>query len=139
MGKAINYLSLARKGGLVDIGESASGQAVRQGRARLLTVAADASENARKRAGDFAKRIGSEPVPLPYSKEEISRAVGRPGCSMAAFTDAGIAAAFMRALADEYGAEYEAAAQSAAQRARALRPMSGGTENRRKKRGGTKQ
>ncbi len=114
MGKAINYLSLARKGGLIEIGETAAGDCVRHGRAKLIIVAADASDNARKRAGDYAKRIGQGSVRVPYAKEEISKAMGRPGCSMAAFTDAGIAAAFMKALAEEYGEEYSAAAEAVA-------------------------
>ncbi|MCD7792766.1 MAG: hypothetical protein LUG92_05085 [Oscillospiraceae bacterium] len=118
MGKAINYLSLARKGGLIEIGETAAGDCVRRGRAKLIIVAADASDNAQKRAGDYAKRIGQGSVRVPYAKEEISKATGRPGCSMAAFTDAGIAAAFMKALAEEYGEEYSAAEAAAAKRDR---------------------
>ena len=39
-----------RRAGKIDLGETATGAAVRAGRARLLLLAADASENARKRA-----------------------------------------------------------------------------------------
>ena len=42
-----------RRAGKIDLGETATGAAVRAGRARLLLLAADASENARKRAEGY--------------------------------------------------------------------------------------
>ena len=42
-----------RRAGKIEIGETGTGAAVRAGRARLLLLAADASENARKRAEGY--------------------------------------------------------------------------------------
>ena len=53
MDKAAQYLGLARKGGMLAVGEEGSGAATAAGKARLLMLAADASPNAQKRAAGF--------------------------------------------------------------------------------------
>ena len=103
MNKALGFLGLARKAGTLITGEDNARSAVRSGQARLLVVSADASANARKRAEDFVKGTNIPLVSLPMTKEEVSSATGRPGCSMAVFTDTGLAAGFLKALAAEYG------------------------------------
>ena len=100
---ALRFLGLARKAGALVTGEDNARLAVRSGRARLLVVSADASANARKRAEDFVKGTNVPLAALPLTKADISSATGRPGCSMAVFTDKGLAAAFLKALAAEYG------------------------------------
>ena len=106
-----------RRAGKIDLGETATGAAVRAGRARLLLLAADASENARKRAEGYL--YGH----LPYDKAQLSELLGKTGCSMAACTDFGLSSAFLAALAeaapDEYGQlaeEMERRADKAARR-----------------------
>ena len=106
MNKALGLLGLARKAGALITGEENSRLAVRSGRARLLVVSADASDNARKRAEDFVKGTNVPLTALPLTKEAVSSATGRPGCSMAVFTDTGLAAAFLKALAAEYAEDY---------------------------------
>ena len=103
---ALRFLGLARKAGALVTGEENARLAVRSGRARLLVVSADASDNARKRAEDFVKGTNVPLAVLPLTKEDVSSATGRPGCSMAVFTDKGLAAAFLKALAAEYGEDY---------------------------------
>lgn len=100
---ALGFLGLARKAGALVTGEENAKLAVRSGQAKLLVVSADASANARKRAEDFVKGTGVPLTALPLTKEAVSSATGRPGCSMAVFTDTGLAAAFLKALAVEYG------------------------------------
>ena len=55
-----------RRAGKFEIGETGTGAAVRAGRARLLLLAADASENARKRAEGYLYGRRALLVPLPY-------------------------------------------------------------------------
>ena len=53
MNKALNYLGLAKKAGLLEIGEENTGAAIRGGKARLVLLASDASDNAGRRAEGF--------------------------------------------------------------------------------------
>ena len=101
MNKALNYIGLAKKAGSVEIGETDTGAAVRAGKGRLLVLASDASDNARHRAENFVYGTQTPIITLPYTKEELSLITGKGGCSMAAFTDIGLATAFAEALAEE--------------------------------------
>ena len=112
-----------RRAGKIEIGETGTGAAVRAGRARLLLLAADASENARKRAEGYLYGRRALLVLLPYAKAELEAQLGKSGCSMAACTDFGLSSAFLAALAeaapDEYGQlaeEMERRADKAARR-----------------------
>ena len=98
MAEAITYLSLGRKAGLLVSGEDNCGALLRDGRARLLVLASDASENARRRAEGFLHGRQIPCVTAPYTKDRISNAVGKAGCSMLAFTDIGLALRFAEAL-----------------------------------------
>lgn len=100
MSNAINYLSIAKKAGALDVGETNSGAVVRAGKARILILAADASDNAKHRAEGFVRETNTPLIAVPFSKAELSAATGVGGCSMAALTDVGLASAFMSALAE---------------------------------------
>jgi ribosomal protein L7Ae-like RNA K-turn-binding protein len=100
----MNYLALARKAGRIELGEENTGAAIRAGKARLVLLASDASDNARRRAEGFLHGRDVPFLPVPFTKEEISQKTGKAGCSMAAFTDTGLALSFAEALAEE-GAE----------------------------------
>ncbi len=100
MSNAINYLSIAKKAGALEMGETNAGAAVRGGKARLLLLASDASDNARRRAENFVYETNTPLVVTPFSKAQLSDATGANGCSMAAVTDIGLAAVFMSALAE---------------------------------------
>jgi len=101
MSRALNYLALARKAGLIELGEENTGAAIRGGKARLALLANDASDNARRRAEGFLHGRDVSFLRVPFSKEEISEKTGKAGCSMAAFTDVGLALSFARALSEE--------------------------------------
>jgi Ribosomal protein HS6-type (S12/L30/L7a) len=100
MNKALNYIGIARKAGAIEIGETNTGAAVRAGKGRILIIAADASDNAKRRAENFVNETQTPIITLPFTKAELSEASGTAGCSMAAFTDVGLAAVFMAALAE---------------------------------------
>ena len=114
--KTLNLLGLMRRASAIALGEENSGAAMRQGKAKLLLVASDASDNARKRAADFAAGRSAPVVPLPFSKEEIAAHVGVRGCSMAAVTDLGFAKALLDLLAAQWPEEYAEQASALAGR-----------------------
>ena len=96
--KALNYLSLARKGGLAELGEEPVGGAARAGKAYAILVAADASDHTWRRAKSFAAGTEQQCVRLPWSKDELGQAIGRDSLAIAAITDAAMALALVSSL-----------------------------------------
>ena len=108
--KALNYLGLMRKANAVQIGETDTGAAARAMTAKLVLLASDASDNARSRAKGFVYGRSIPMIISPFTKEEISLHVGKPGCSMLAVTDTGFADALMKTLiqiSDSYASAAE--------------------------------
>ena len=114
--KALNLLGLMRRANAIQVGETNTGAAVRAGKAKLLLLACDASDNAKSRAAGFVHGRSTICVTLPFTKEEISTHVGVNGCSMAAVTDIGFANALMKLLTELSPGEYEEAAERVEQR-----------------------
>ena len=54
MDKALNYLALARKGGIAELGEEPVGAVARTGKAYAILVAGDASDHTWRRAKSYA-------------------------------------------------------------------------------------
>ena len=110
--KILSLLGLMRRANAIAVGEVNTGSAARAGKAKLLLLASDASENARRRAEGFAAGRDVPLVELPVTKEELASSVGLSGGSMAAVTDLGFANALLKALAEtepeRYGAEAQA-------------------------------
>ena len=98
--KALNYLSLARKAGLAELGEEPVGDAARAGKAYLIAVASDASEHTWRRAKAYAAGTEQQCVRLPFSKDAMGQAVGRESLAIAAITDAPLALALLQSLPD---------------------------------------
>lgn len=96
--RALQLLSLARKGGNLQLGEENTGAACRAGHARLILVASDAADNALHRARNFSAAGKTSFLRIPYDKETLGHACGRRVCAMAALTDVSLARAFMQAL-----------------------------------------
>lgn len=109
--KASNYLGIMRKAGALAIGEVESGAAVKSGKAVLLCLASDASDNAQHRAEGFVYQRNTPLIRLPYEKETIAHLVGKRGCSMISLLDPGFATAFVSALAAADAEQYAAVAQ----------------------------
>ncbi len=109
MDRALNYLSLARRGGRVELGEEPVGAAARAQKARLIVVASDAGDHTWRRAKSFAAGTDQACIRLPFTKDEIGQAVGRTSLAIAAFTDPALALAFLKALpnSEKYTAELE--------------------------------
>ena len=122
MGEALRYIGIARMAGGIETGEENSRALVRSGKAVLLILAADASPGAKRRAEGYVYETNVPLLETPYQKSELSAISGRPGCSMAAFTNPGLAAGFAEALSTEYGEPYRLVAERlAAKRERAKR------------------
>ena len=100
MHKALNYMSLGRKAGRIELGEEPVGGAARALKARLIIVASDASDHTWRRAKSFAAGTGQQCIRIPFTKDELGQAIGRSSLAIAAFTDPAMALAFVKALAD---------------------------------------
>ena len=96
--RALNYLALAKKGRLVELGEEPVGAVARAVKARLVIVAEDASDHTWRRAKSFVAGTEQQCIRVPFTKEELGFVVGRQSLAIAAFTDAALALAFVKAL-----------------------------------------
>lgn len=98
--KALNYLSLARKGGLAELGEEPVGAIARTGKAYVILVAGDASDHTWRRAKSYAAGTDQQCVRLSCTKEEMGFVVGRTSLAIAAITDVQLALALVKALGE---------------------------------------
>ena len=98
MDKALNYLALARKGGMAELGEEPVGGAARAGKAYVIVVASDAGDHTWRRAKAFAAGTDQQAVRLPYTKDEVGMAIGRTALAIAAITDVSMALALVASL-----------------------------------------
>ena len=98
MDKALNYLSLARKAGRIELGEEPVGAAARAQHARLVVVASDASDHTWRRAKSFVAGTDQQCIKAPFTKDEMGMATGRSALAIAAFTDPAMALAFVKAM-----------------------------------------
>lgn len=101
MDKALNYLALARKGGMAELGEEPVGGAARAGKAYVILVASDASDHTWRRAKSFAAGTEQQCIRLPYTKDELGQAIGRDALAMGAVTDVSLALALVKALPEQ--------------------------------------
>lgn len=106
--KGLNYIGIMRKAGACAAGENDSGIACRSGKAKILLLASDASENAVSRAQGFVYGRGIPLGTLPYDKTELGNILGRGVTSMFAVTDLGLADALMKALSADGTETYAA-------------------------------
>jgi Ribosomal protein HS6-type (S12/L30/L7a) len=95
--RLLSLLGFAQKAGKIVSGEVAVEHAVRAGKARLVLVAVDASDNTRKSYRDLAAyyRIAYYEV---LSKDEFGHATGKPSRAALAVTDPGFGKAIGEAL-----------------------------------------
>ena len=98
MDKVLNYLSLARKGGMAELGEEPVGAIARTGKAYLILVASDASDHTWRRAKSFAAGTNQQCVRGKFTKDEMGFAIGRTSLAIAAITDAQLALALVNSL-----------------------------------------
>ena len=119
MDKALNYLSLARKAGRIELGEEPVGAAARAKKARLILVASDAGDHSWRRAKSFVAGTEQLCMKVPFTKDQLGEAIGRTSLAMAAFTDPALALAFVKALGDPE--KYKEALESLDRRTKRIR------------------
>ena len=107
----LSTLGLCKRAGMLEAGEEPVESAARARDVRLLLLAQDAAENTARRAEHFAQMGQCILVSVPFTKEELGRAVGRESCALAGITDVGFACAVARRLADGDPQTYGDAAQ----------------------------
>ena len=100
MNKAMNYLGLARRGGLAELGEEPVGAIARTGKAYVILVAGDASDHTWRRAKSYAAGTDQQCIRLSCTKDEMGLAVGRTSLAIAAVTDVALALALVQALGE---------------------------------------
>lgn len=93
-------MSLARKGGRIELGEEPCGAAARSGDARLVVVANDASDHTWRRAKSFAAGTDQQCVRLSATKDEMGFVIGRTSLAIAAITDVQLALALVASLGE---------------------------------------
>ena len=98
--KALNYLSLARKGGLAELGEEPVGAIARTGKAYVVLVAGDASDHTWRRAKSYVAGTEQQCIRLSCTKEEMGFVVGRTALAIAAITDVQLALALVKSLGE---------------------------------------
>ena len=98
MNKALNYLALARKGGMAELGEEPVGAIARAGKAYVILVAGDASDHTWRRAKSFAAGTDQQCIRLEETKDDLGAAIGRTSLAIAAITDVQMALALVKAL-----------------------------------------
>ena len=99
--KALKLLGLMRPAGAIEIGADRAAEAAAAGKARVLILASDISESAARKAAHALEGKSALKLELPFTREELSDALGVGDCTMAAITDIGFAEAFARELAAE--------------------------------------
>ena len=119
----LSLLGLALRGGNLAVGEEPVDAVARARDARVLLLASDAAAGTRRRCEHFAAAGDCLWLPIPFTKAELGRAVGRTSMAIVAVTDIGLANAVVRRLAeldpvryDEAAAKMELKAQRAAER-----------------------
>ena len=100
MDRALNYLSLARKGGMAELGEEPVGAITRTGKGYLVIVAADASDHTWRRAKSFVAGTNQQCIRVKFTKEELGFVVGRTSLAIAAITDCPLALALVKSLGE---------------------------------------
>ena len=100
MDKLLNYLSLARKGGMAELGEEPVGAITREGKGYLVLVASDASDHTWRRARSFVAGTSQQCIRLGCTKEQMGFAVGRSALAIAAISDVALALAMVKSLGD---------------------------------------
>ena len=125
MNHVLNMLGIAKKAGLLAVGGEAATVAARNGKAKLVITATDASEGSVRRARTSAEMNGVIYMAVPFTKFEIGSITGRGSPGTAAFLDAGLAAGFVKKLS-------ETNAETAAKHGEAIRMLERKAEARKK-------
>lgn len=104
--KVLNLIGLATKAGETASGEFSTEKAVKKGKAHLVVVSEEASDNTKKM---FMNLCTYYKVPICYfgKKGELGRVMGKEQRASLAITDEGFARAIVKQMNTIGGSEYE--------------------------------
>ena len=95
--KVISLLGLAERAGKIASGEFAAEKAVKIGKARLIIVAEDASDNTKKKMKNMTA-FYETPLYVYGSKDDLGHCIGKEYRSMVAVLQPGFAKSVMKQL-----------------------------------------
>ena len=99
MDKVLGMIGLARRAGRLYAGGDVVREAIKSRRAKLVIVAADASEGTKKTIADSCRFYETEYI--EYSdKKSLGKCIGRESCAAAAVGDSGMAGALMDRISE---------------------------------------
>ena len=138
--KTLGLLGLMRRARAVEVGTDSACDTVHAGKAKLLILAADSADNARRKAENASNGRRVMVLPVHYTRAELGAALGLGECSMAAVTEIGFAEAFVKGLAAESPERYgETAAELSRRREKTQRRKKEKTERADSKRNGKRR
>ncbi len=97
MDSVLRMVGLATKAGRADSGEFMTENAVKSGKAALVIIAGDASENTKKKFNNMCE-FYQVPCRIYSTKEELGHAMGKEFRASMAVTDEGLAQAIMKKM-----------------------------------------
>ena len=109
--RILSLLGLALRGNHLAVGEEPVEAMARARDARVILLASDAADNTRRRVEHFADAGQCIWLRVPFTKDEIGRAVGRSSAAIVAVTDIGLANAVVHRLAELDPQRYEESAK----------------------------
>lgn len=100
--RVLSLLGLAAKGRNLVSGEFSTEKAVKEGRAAVVVVGNDASDNTKKKFTNMCA-FYETPIYFYSDKDAIGKAIGREMRASVAVTDTGMAAGIIRRLEESSG------------------------------------
>ena len=117
MADSLRLIGLARRAGFLEYGEETVGASARAGKAKVILIASDASDNTKARGVNYA-RYGNLPVVvIPFTKEQLGASLGRGVTGLISISDVGLASKFVSELAAAEPENYTEAAEKLSLRA----------------------
>jgi len=105
MNKSLSLLGMAMRAGKLVTGDETVLKAVRQGKAKLVIIAGDASDNTKKKYRDKCGTYGVKVVEA-LDRAVLGHAIGKAERVLIAVTDAGFSSSIQRSLSQSSEVEY---------------------------------
>ena len=97
MNSILSSLGLIKKAGHLITGSDEVIDTVRSGKAEVVVLASDSSENTKKRVSDKTKTYGVRLEEIPFTREELGQATGKASCACAAICGSDFALLYEKA------------------------------------------
>ena len=98
---SLKLIGLMRRANAVSPGQDKAIQDVKSGKAKLLIIPSDASKRTIRDAENAVKGKSAQLTTVPYTNDELSKAIGLDSCTMLSVNDKGFADALLKSLKKE--------------------------------------